>query len=362
MARPSFLQRSFRPIARLTFIFTFLVIIAGSVVRTTQSGMGCPDWPKCFGYYIPPTNPAQVDFHAQHPYTKGMMIIENDTLWRVKTDFISSGSFERQNWEKYPKHNYAEFYVLKTWIEYINRLLGALMGILVLIVLLSSFFQTTRKKTLVALSLFLVFLTGFQAWLGALVVSSHLAPIKITTHMLAAMLLLALIQWILELSRPANEKNREKNADTLLLPLTFIALAFTVIQVILGTEVREGIDAIAAQLGYEQRETWIDLLPSSFMIHRAFSLLVLAVNTLLFIRARQNGSSMVSRYAMLSGFAVLAEIAVGLALVFFGMPQVAQPLHLLLATLLFSAQFAVLLGLWRSSRQTSFTISRTASE
>jgi len=362
MASPNFLSNSFRPFVKLSLVFTFLVILAGSVVRTTQSGMGCPDWPKCFGYYIPPTDPSQVDFHPQHAYTKGMMVIVNDTLWRATAPFKSGDVFNREQWEKYPKHNYAKFFVRHTWIEYINRLLGAIMGILVLGACITSFFQKTHKRLLVGLGLLLVFFTGFQAWLGALVVASHLAPVKITTHMLAALLLLAIIQWMIELSKPSKSAIESNQADRMTRLLALTAISFTIIQVLLGTQVREAIDIIANELGHEQRELWIERLPSSFLIHRAFSLMVLAVNTFLLLRAMKFGNARQARFAMLSGFITLAEITVGIALAMWDMPEVAQPMHLVLASLLFSAQFAILLASKSAKPSESAITSRPVSQ
>jgi cytochrome c oxidase assembly protein subunit 15 len=100
---------------KATFILTFLVIIAGGVVRTTQSGMGCPDWPKCFGSWIPPTDASQ-----------------------LPPDF-----------EKYLRRQDIDhhFNALHTWIEYINRLCGALLGVFALIQFGLLFYKRKQVKT-----------------------------------------------------------------------------------------------------------------------------------------------------------------------------------------------------------------------
>ena len=272
-----------------------------------------------------------------------MMVIVNDTLWRATAPFKSGEIFSRELWEKYPKHDYAEFYVQKTWIEYINRLLGALLGVLVLGCFVISFFQAKPKRALVLWSFSLVVLTGFQGWLGALVVSSNLAPVKITIHMFAALLLLAIIIWIVEISRRSENKTvSQKSHDVLLKPLVIVSLIFTLIQVYLGTQVRESIDLIAESLNHEQRNLWIDMLPSTFVIHRALSLLVLAVNAFVLIRAFDQENKAIRKISLLAGVLVFAEIAVGFSFMLFDMPKFLQPTHLMLACLLFAVQTKLL--------------------
>ncbi len=75
-------------------VMTFLVVLAGSVVRMTGSGMGCPDWPKCFGLMIPPTQAEEVTWRAGASYEPGRMLIANDTLWVAQEAILAEDFVE----------------------------------------------------------------------------------------------------------------------------------------------------------------------------------------------------------------------------------------------------------------------------
>src|ERR1700744_5135583 len=106
----------------ITIFSLFAVIIAGAVVRSTGSGMGCPDWPKCFGRYIPPTNSSELPKDYKSKYVAGN-IAKNQRCARTLDVFGYSDLAKRIREDKsilVPE----EFNAAKTWPEYVNRLLG----------------------------------------------------------------------------------------------------------------------------------------------------------------------------------------------------------------------------------------------
>src|SRR6056300_753965 len=127
------MKNKFRTISKIALVLIYLVIIAGGIVRMTGSGMGCPDWPKCFGYFIPPTDAAQLEWKPNTKYSEGNVIINNERLLVASASFTTNDQFNIDKWEPYTKHDYAVFDAKHTWIEFINRLLGALSGLTILI-------------------------------------------------------------------------------------------------------------------------------------------------------------------------------------------------------------------------------------
>ena len=327
----------FRNTVKISLILVYLVIVAGAVVRMTGSGMGCPDWPKCFGYYIPPTEQAQLEWHANQDYEKGQVIILDETLQVAKQNFTSAEVFQKSNWELYTKHDYAIFNPTHTWVEYINRLVGALAGLAVLLMAILSIWKWKKNKKITLLAWFTTFLMGFQAWLGATVVYSVLAPVRITLHMVVALIIVAVILYILYL---AGEKNTSKKHLSSFRNLMIFSAVLTLIQVVLGTEVRQFVDLQVKQLGYE-KSLWLEDPNLQFYIHRSFSFLVLFVNLLIWWKNKKHHLS----YSLTNWVIVLilAEIATGILMYYLDFPFSTQALHLVIASVLFGVQYYLIL-------------------
>lgn len=282
--------------SKITLVMVFLVIIAGAVVRMTQSGMGCPDWPKCFGKWIPPTNASE-----------------------LPPDF-----------EKYLKKQDIDhsFNVFHTWTEYINRLLGALLGLFLLVQFAMSLKFWRSKRIITLLCLGNLLLTGFQGWLGKRVVDANLAGAKITTHLLVALLIAALAMAVIFI---AAQKPRYKEPK--LFWLAGAALLLLTLQIILGTQVREQVDHISKFLNYSGRDLWISQLDYKFYIHRSFSLLITAVSFYFVYKCEKSNISLFSNKIIIGS--IIAELLLGVAMNYANMPAIAQPLHLLFSSTLF---------------------------
>ncbi len=332
-------SKAFTGFVWVVLVTIFLVIVAGSVVRTTQSGMGCPDWPTCFGSAIPPTDTAQVMFQPNHPYKKGQFIIYNDSLKYAKEKFISSSNYSPVNWKQYEKHNYAKFAVVSTWIEYINRLLGALLGILILVQAIWGIIYYRKLNTIVWLSIGLVLLTGFQAWLGKTVVDSNLALLKITIHMFGALAMVFLSQYILFLIKGKQRVIAPKSIVT----ATYILAILVIVQLLMGTQVRGQIDNMVEHSPNINRSGWVALLNSSFYLHKTFAALI--AGAALFITLMASANKEVSVLTKRILIVVVLEALVGIILVYVDFPKAAQPLHLLLSSVLAALVFANILKL-----------------
>lgn len=334
-------NKSFIRWAKISLILVYLVIIAGATVRMTGSGMGCPDWPKCFGYYIPPTDEQELLWHPNHDYEQGQVIIKDEKLWVANDDFTSTDVYQEAHWEAYTKHDYAVFNPYHTWVEYINRLCGALAGLGCLILFIHSIISVAffkAKPILILWSGIVLFLLGFNAWLGATVVYSVLNPVKITTHMIAALLNVAALIYLIRLAKV--EKKYPNQYDKSFYLFAWASLFFTLIQIGLGTQVRQFIDE-QTNSGITDVMIWLENPNVAFYIHRTFSFVIFFINLYLFLRNKRLslGNSKINWVMIL----LLAEILTGIMLYYIHFPFGTQAAHLVLATIMFGLQFSIVL-------------------
>ena len=328
----------------ISIVIVYLVILAGGIVRMTGSGMGCPDWPKCFGFLIPPTERSQLEWKSNSEYNKNQIVIIDEKLFYANDKFKSKSKFEMSNWSEYTKHDYSKFNVYHTWIEYINRLIGAIAGLSVLILFVNSLKFLKTKKIITGLSFLALIAIIFQAWLGKMVVDSNLTANTITVHMLMAIILLFILFSILAISNPSKKRVKiSRNISILVL----ISIVLLLIQIITGTEVRKFIDIKMELLNYTEKERWIENISSSFSFHRSFSWAIIIVNSLIYFYARKSGLKL--KIINIVNTLIFFQISSGIIMYYFHFPFSSQPIHLLISTMIISIQFYFLL-LYKTSK------------
>lgn len=325
----------FKKINRLTIGSVLVLILIGSIVRSMGAGMGCPDWPKCFGSYVPPTSHEQLPPNYLEIFKTKRLAKNNRLASMFRKVGYGELAHEIQNDPFVQKEQ--SFEVKKAWIEYINRLVGVLIGFFVLLNMVLSF--TVKKNRWIPIAGVAVFiLTGFQGWVGSLVVSTNLLKGFITFHMLLALLIVALLIWM-------NVRSREVKV-TIDKKLYFITLGLLVLfipQIVLGTEVRALIDPLL--VAEPDRSTWASSLTGSFFIHRSYSWVILLGSLFIYFFVRKHNYYDLKKISSLLITSVLLIAAVGIVMVKFSFPFWSQPIHLLLAAGIFSLLFYLLLRL-----------------
>jgi cytochrome c oxidase assembly protein subunit 15 len=335
-------EKKFIMVNKLTIIMIFLVILAGGVVRSTGSGMGCPDWPKCFNRLIPPTDVSQLPADYEQDYIDGREKKNERFANTLETLGFGELASRIRNDKSILVHE--EFNAAKTWTEYVNRLTGAVLGLFLLASFVLSFSFISNKKRIFYLSLVNLLLVFFQAWMGSIVVSTNLTPWVITVHMLLALVILAISIYTYFYARVFSERITLLTKSSGILWIKVLAIGMvllTLIQVVIGTDIRESIDIISTSFNGLKRELWINQLGNSFLWHRELALIAIILNGLLFVMVRSRFSKYSEHSQMVNAIVILLVLQVvsGLVLAYFGMPAYMQTVHLILSTLVFGSQF-----------------------
>lgn len=327
------MSKSYLRFSWLTLVLIFLVILAGSVVRTTGSGMGCPDWPKCFDQFVPPTsvNELPTDYKEKYAAYRSKKIDKfcnllnaigmEETAVQIKMD--DTILIEE------------DFNASKTWVEYGNRLVGFLAGNAVLILFIWTLIRYRSNRILLGLTFINLVLMGFEGWFGSIVVATNLLPWTITLHMLFALIIVGIQLKIIRLAR---NRTFQLKLSPAFKYLFYFSLALTFFQIILGAQVRQEVDFLVKD-GVD-RSAWIDGMGGKFFIHRSFSWLLLLVNSYLLWLNHKNAYG-IPTLKYIVGLLILLFIT-GVLFSYAGMPAVIQPLHLLIATVLLCLQFNAL--------------------
>jgi len=310
----------FRRFGILTIATVFILILVGGLVRSTGSGMGCPDWPKCFGQWVPPTNVSELPADYKEKFQTAT-------------------------------HQVADFNVYKTWTEYVNRLLGVLTGFFIF---LTVFFALPyRKKDAVVFWLsFLAFiLIGFQGWLGSVVVSENLKPVTVTIHMIVALVIVGLL--IYTITRSQQFVVEQQNNDSQLKTIMVALLVVSFIQTVSGTQVRENIDHVAKYMGELNRQYWVGNLGNWFLFHRSFSFVsfLLTIVILKKFRTAFLRNSIIYKAALALIILISVQIFSGKILDNWGFPKQVQSIHLFVGSLIVGIQLFITILIFSKTKK-----------
>jgi len=303
----------FQKWALATTLATYVLILIGGFVRASDAGLGCPDWPTCFGRPYPPFTYAEL---LTRP---------------IPADF-----------------DVTNFNVRLAWIEYVNRLSGTVIGLLV-IGALAFAIKDHRRTPRILYPTILAFVTVvLNGWLGSQVVESRLSPLVISAHLLLALVQVSLLLYATvsafypEGGLPKGELPRGR---VLLARGALFVLFLALTQAGLGADLRGQLENIEEAYPQLARGEWIHLADWVDDVHRSFSWTILAgVFWMVYYTHTRLDYSLWLRFGtQITGLLVILQVAAGVGLAYSGLPPVLQVAHLVIGSLLIGAISAVYL-------------------
>ena len=305
---------SFQRLALWTTATTYFLILVGGLVRASGAGLGCPDWPRCFGGWVPP---------------------------------MSAGDLP-------PQFDPSQFNPTLMWTEYLNRVLGMAVGFLILSTAVSAWRHHRRDPRILWTTIAALLLTGFQGWLGGKVVAHELAAWIVTVHMIVALVIVQMLLYVTVRAFPHSHPSTPAPqhpgtpAPQHLSTLAVALIVITLIQIALGTQVRGGVDA-ALDAGVARNAALATVGSLDYLHRDAAVITLLGAMLLVFWLVARRGSGLLIRWSWaVLGLAVL-QVAVGGVMAYVSLLPAAQVGHLTLASLLLGAQTVLLLLSWRES-------------
>jgi len=191
-------NKIFQRISLIACLLAFGVIVLGAYVRLSDAGLGCPDWPGCFGQITAPDQAHE--------------------LSRARIEFPDR-----------------EIHSGKAWKEMVHRYFASTLGLFILAMAFLAWRNRADKSQQKILPFVLVALVIFQGMLGMWTVTQLLRPTIVTLHLLMGLLTLSLLFWVLlKQSRPWFERIRQVEIPRSVNQLARFALLVLALQIFLG--------------------------------------------------------------------------------------------------------------------------------
>lgn len=284
--------------ALLSTIATYVLIFIGGLVRVSGAGLGCPDWPKCFGSWIPPTNAAQLP----------------------------------------PEMDPSLFNFTLAWIEYANRLVGVVIGILIALTAVLAIRYFRNDKKILYTSIAAALLVAFQGWQGGRVVALQLKPHVVSLHTAIALVIISLLVYVTYQAHEIISKNENRVSDGRLFSQVKLLWVVTIIQIILGTEVRSYLEMLSDQFPLMTEYALMSQSNYAGYIHGLIGVIlaggiVLVGNKI----SKFPGQPLLKLISRAAAALAAMQVLAGISLVMLGRPALIQIVHLWIASLLVGA-------------------------